>query len=464
MRARKSAKDQEWTITPTLAWFLVILIAGVWLFDGNVNALADRLTKKRAPEAAAPGPGVVAKNESSVSAAEDAELVATLPPPAAGSHDVGALDDHCLVGTEERCTKWAMDGFYKALADSRKGTLGRALRVSWYGDSVVATDALPGRLRSRLQAELGDGGPGFVYILPPHRFCAHERITRSGGDNFLSFAVSMQHAADGLYGPAGASVETGGGSETIKLVSGKVTNAELYYLAQPNGGTASIIADGTELASSSTTADAKAPGWLAATTAGASKFEIKGRGKVRLFGLSLENTKGAVVDNFGIVSVHVKSYAAADPDHWATELEHRNADLIMFMIGANEAQWLHPGDHALKEYQSHYEKLLEPIRKGRPDASCLVVSPTDQAEADGDGFKSKPVIPLLVDAQRKAAHAQGCAFYSTYDWMGGKGSSAKWFKRHLVNSDFTHLSVAGANKLADGVFDALMTGAKHAGN
>ncbi len=453
-------KDRGWSITPTLVWFIVILIAGVGLFDGNFNALADRLTKKRAPEAAAPGPVIVAKSETSVTtASEDAELVAALPPPPAGSHDVGALDDVCLVGTEDHCTKWAMDGFYKALADSRKGTLGRALRVSWYGDSVVATDALPGRLRTRLQDELGDGGPGFVYILPPHRFCAHERIVRSGGENFLQFAVSMQHAADGFYGPAGASVETGGGNVTIKLLAGKVTNAQLYYLAQPSGGTVSL-----NETSASTAADAKTAGWLEEVSSGASKFEIKAHGKVRLFGLSLENLKGAVVDNFGIVSVHVKSYAAADADHWATELEHRSADLIMFMIGANEAQWLHPGDHALKEYQSHYEKLLAPIRKGRPDASCLVVSPTDQAEADGDGFKSKAVMPLLVDAQRRAAHAQGCAFYSTYDWMGGKGSAAKWFKKKLVNSDFQHLSVAGANKMADGVFDTLMAGAKHASN
>lgn len=463
---RKPVKDGGWTITPTLVWFIVILGAGVRLFDGNVDALADRLTKKRAPEAAAPGPVLVAKIEPSVtSAPEDAELVATLPQTVvAGSHDVGALDDVCLVGTEDHCTKWAMDGFYQALAASREGTLGRALRVSWYGDSVVAMDALPGRLRTRLQDELGDGGPGFVYILPPHRFCAHQRVVQSGGDNFRKFAVSVQHSGDGFYGPAGASVETGGGSATIKLTRGKVTNAELYYLAQPHGGTASLWADGGEVATTSTAADAKTAGWLTATTAGASKFEIKGRGKVRLFGLSLENTTGAVVDNFGIVSVHVKSYAVADPDHWASELEHRGADLILFMIGANEAHWLHPGDHALEEYQAHYEKLLAPIRKGRPNASCLVVSPTDQAEADGNRLKSKPVIPLIVDAQREAARAQGCAFYSTYDWMGGKGSSLKWFKKRYLNSDFTHLSVAGANKMADGLFETLMKGAEHAGH
>ena len=70
------------------------------------------------------------------------------------------------------------------------------------------------------------------------------------------------------------------------------------------------------------------------------------------------------------------------------------------------------------------------------------------------------MMPLLIAAQRKAAHAQGCAFYSTYDWMGGKGAAAKWFGKGLVGSDFQHLSTKGANKLADGVFDALMAGAQ----
>ena len=67
-------------------------------------------------------------------------------------------------------------------------------------------------------------------------------------------------------------------------------------------------------------------------------------------------------------------------------------------------------------------------------------------------------MPLLVEAQRKAAHAHGCAFFSTYDWMGGKGSAVKWFRKGLVGSDFQHLSRKGANKIADAVFEALLAG------
>jgi lysophospholipase L1-like esterase len=456
-----SAPDRSWTIAPTLAWCGVALIAGLVIIDGDVSALADRLTSKReAKTAGAAGPTFTASSDPAA-AGDDSDLVAKLPAPAAGSHDIGALDDACLDGTEQACKRWAMDAFYRAVSASKAGKLGRALRVSWYGDSVVATDALPGRLRTRLQSELGDGGPGFVYAIAPHRFCHHEAITRGGGDNWLSHAISMSHTSDGFYGPGGASAETNSGRASLKLSAGKITRAELYYLAQPHGGTATVTADGVELVRADTNADAKAPGWASGTIAqGASKIEIKGEGKTRVFGIALENASGAVVDNFGIVSVHVKSFAAHDEAHYSAELAHRGADLIMVMIGANEAQWLHPG-RAMKDYQAHYEKLLAPIRKGRPDASCLVVSPTDQAEAKDDGFVSRGVMPHLVEAQRKAAHAQGCAFYSTYDWMGGKGSAAKWFAKKLVSSDFVHPSQAGANKIADALFDALMTGAKH---
>jgi len=244
----------------------------------------------------------------------------------------------------------------------------------------------------------------------------------------------------------------------FKLVAGTATNVELYYVAQPKGGTATITADGAEVLKAETAGEAKAAGHATATATAAKKFELTTKGKVRVYGVDLENATGAVVDNFGIVSVHAKNFAARDIDDFQKELAHRSADLMIVMIGANEAQWLSPGDRALKEYQGHFEKALAPLRKGRPEATCLVVSPLDQAEAKDGGFPSRPVMPLLVEAQHRAAQAMGCAFFSTYDWMGGKGSASKWHKKGLVGTDFQHLSKKGANKFADGVFDALMAG------
>ena len=451
--------DRSWTITPTLLWFAGCLLVGLYVLDGGVQAVADRFTQKREPNAAPPAAGPVFTAKPVVVADKDDDPPA--PPPVAGPDrsKLGALEDSCLDGEPTNCKKWAMDGFYAAVTQAKKGKLGHPVCVSWYGDSVVATDAIPGRLRTRMQGELGDGGPGFVFVYPPHRFCGHEAITRSSDGLWIAHAISTIQVADGMYGVGGSSAETTDGKATIKLVAGTAQKAELYYLAMPKGGTATLSADGKEVASVETKNDKKAPGFAAATIdAGAKKFEIATSGRVRLFGIDLENSSGAVVDNLGVISVNVKSFNAHNPEHWTAELAHRDADLVMIMIGANEAEWLGPKDQATRDYAQVYGKPLAEIRKARPDATCLVVSPTDQAEDKDGEYVSRPVMPVLVAEQRKAAHENGCAFFSTYDWMGGKGSAAKWFRKGLVGSDFQHLSRKGANKFADAVFDALMAG------
>jgi lysophospholipase L1-like esterase len=460
-----SASDRSWTIARALLWFVGLLVAALVVLDGGLGKIADRFRARRDPAAVAAAgsplgmqPAVVAEGE----APEAAGDTGAPPGPivAADRSKILALEDTCIDGTPAQCKRWAMDGFYGAIESLKQGKLSRAVRVSWYGDSVIATDAIPGRLRSRLQDELGNGGPGFVFVVPPHRFCGHEAITRSSGGTWNAHAISTSQIADGLYGVGGSTAETDDGRATIKLVAGAVSQVELYYLAQPRGGSVTVTADGKQVARADTRNASKQPGYAAATLdgGGAAKFDIATSGKVRLFGIDLENPRGVVVDNFGVVSVNVKSFDAQKPEHFQAELAHRAADLVMIMIGANEAEWLGPTDRDTRDYGAHYGKLLAEIRGARPDASCLVVSPTDQAVAVDGSYASRPVMPKLVAAQREAAQTAGCAFYSTYDWMGGNGSAAKWFRKGMVGTDFQHLSRKGAERLADGLFGTLMAG------
>lgn len=476
-----SASDRSWTIAPVLLWFCGCLIAALCVLDGGVDAIADRFRARREPEpAVASGAGpVFTARPIEVAEAEPAEPAqasgAPAPPTAAGlrievenppgtvvasdRRRILALEDHCLDGKPEECKRWAMDAFYRAAREARRGKLGRALRVSWYGDSVIATDAIPAGLRARLQDNLGNGGPGFVYVVPPHRFCGHEAITRAQGGSWNVHTITAALIPDGLYGVGGSTAETDGGRSTIKLVAGTASQVELYYLAQPRGGTVAIAADGKPLATVDTRGTARQPGFATASVpAGAQKFDFAARGRVRLFGVSLENPTGAVVDNLGVVSVNLKSFDVNKAEHFQAELKHRSADLVMLMIGANEAQWLNPGDRDTKDYATRYGKLLAQVRAAVPEASCLVVSPTDQAEAKDGSYVSRPVMPMLIGAQRDAAREAGCAFYSTYGWMGGQGSAAKWFRKGMVGSDFQHLSRKGADAVADGLFRTLVAG------
>jgi lysophospholipase L1-like esterase len=457
-----SGRDRSWTIAPTLFWFVGGLIVALLLIDGNVSAIADRLTAKREQDGkpAAAGPSFAPRPVMVADADDDP---APKPPPApvdkGDRSRVGWLEDVCVDGTRSACKRWGMDGFYRAASESKRGKLGRAVHVSWYGDSVIATDAIPNQLRGKLQASFGNGGLGFVYIVEPHRYCKHELMERTASGWGYPSAISTTQIADKMYGVGGSTAETYGGRATFKIPGGAPVGAELYYMAQPKGGTITITADGTEVLKQDTASETKQPAYATAKLPDkAKRLELEAKGKVRVFGIALENPIGIVVDNLGIVGANVKSFGNHDAAHFTAELGHRKPDLVMIMIGANEAAWLGPGDKDTKEYAQKYEPFLRTIRAARPDASCLVVSPTDQAESKDGKYPSRPVMPVLVEQQRKAAHAAGCAFFSTYDWMGGRGSAVKWFSSGMVGGDFQHLTHKGAAKMAGAIYDDLMAG------
>lgn len=457
------ARRQEWAVASTLVWILVFWVGYA---DDGVGALADRIARK--PDHRALPPDVAGETSGKPDVAEDTDHASALDPAAEddtattrAAAKARTIEDICIDGTADACRRWAMDGFYAAFAAAHGSHPDRPLRISYYGDSVTSTDVLPGHIRHRLQAMLGDGGPGWVWAVPPHRYVKHQIVASSPGGDWTIWSASLSPVGDGLHGVAGGSEQTVGGTT---LLSSKTafTDAEVYYLAQPGGGSADLALDGTVATTIDTAATAKEARFVRVhTVGGARRVKLTAHGKVRLFGLVLENATGAVVDNMGLVSATVKSFAHNRADHWTKQIAHRGADLVIVMVGANEASWLPPGQTAMADYTAQYAAILAPIRQALPLSTCLVVSPLDQAHVNDDNeLAPRPVMPKMVAAQRRAAAEAGCAFFSAYDWAGGKGSSLKWRARGWIGDDFQHLSLEGADKLGDAIVDALLAGAQ----
>ncbi|HTJ44325.1 MAG TPA: GDSL-type esterase/lipase family protein [Kofleriaceae bacterium] len=459
-----------------LGSFAAVVCGTLLIREHGIRAITDRFTPDPNTEAdTAPppigGPSFVRAPEPQDEALDEAPPLPPKPVFGGGSAGVNVpkpkqpIEDTCVdpLGATTGCKRFAMDGLYAELAATEAGTAKVPTRVSYYGDSVSATDQIPGRVRRRLQDVFGDGGPGFVFAASPHRFnhnLAVDQIDRG----WNAYGVSTVNIADGMYGPGGSTAEAHGDG-TIKITpktpSGKVAHVDVYYLSQPKGGTADVLVDGQVKTSLDTAADDKKAGWSAIDLDDAAhKVEVKvTKGKVRLFGLTLERAPGVVVDNMAIISATAKNEGLNEPTHWKEQLAHRGADLVILMLGTNEAEWLSPGQRSMADYQQVWESLLAPIRAARPNAACLVVSPLDQAEVkDDDTLASRPVMPHMIEAQRRAAKAQGCAFYDTYTWQGGKGAAIKWNRRGLVGSDFQHLSEKGTAMVADGLTDAILAG------
>ena len=368
------------------------------------------------------------------------------------------LEDPCIDGTDGACKRHALDGFAAALAAQRAGTADHPLRISYVGDSLTADDEITHALRTKFVALVGDGGPGFAFAAPPHPYCQHRALTRVVTGAWRVHAVSRAVPPDHLLGLGGSTETDGGGS--IRLVSrGPVTRIDIHYLAQPRGGSFAVLAGGKQVATIETAAERKQAAFAQLEVPdGATKFELQARGRVRLFGASLEAARGAVVDNLGVVNATAKQLTTHNlAAHWKNQLAHRGADLVIVMLGTNEAEWLAANSTGMKEHERLFGELLATVRAASPTSSCLVVSPLDQLELHIEGMPPRESIAAMVEAQRRAAKAQGCAFWDTYAWMGGKGASRTWHKRGLVMNDFQHPTTAGAARIAAALYDGLTT-------
>lgn len=351
----------------------------------------------------------------------------------------------------------ALDAFVSALEAQRAKKATHPLRISYFGDSLTADDQITHALREKLAALVGHGGPGFVFAVEPHPYNQHRALSRWVTGGWRVHGLSTQPATDHLLGLGGTAETDGGGVIRFVPVS-PVSTIDVHYLAQPRGGTLAILADGKQVATIATSGDKKKAEFAATQLPeGTKKIELRTSGRVRLFGASLEAARGAVVDNLGVTSATAKQMSRYNlADHLRNQLAHRAPDLVVVMLGTNEAEWLAPNGSGMAEHEKLFGELLANVRAGAPNSSCLVVSPLEQTDWRAENMPPRASIPAMVDAQRRAAAANGCAFWDVYAWMGGKGASKQWLRRGLLVKDFQHPTTSGAQRIAAALYAGLV--------
>jgi lysophospholipase L1-like esterase len=84
----------------------------------------------------------------------------------------------------------------------------------------------------------------------------------------------------------------------------------------------------------------------------------------------------------------------------------------------------------------------------------------DRGTHQGGKVITLPSIPKIVEMQRRVAAETNCAFFDLFAAMGGEGTMAKWHegKNHLVGGDLTHPNGAGAEKIGELIYHALIDG------
>jgi lysophospholipase L1-like esterase len=418
----------------------------------------------------------------SPAAAPDVNEEPPLPPPSLPGQDSApfkgqAIEEGCRKTGAKGCELSAMDPFYHQLARVLRKEPGAVARISHFGDSILASDYVSSRARERLQDTFGDAGHGFLFIGQPSRWYFQEGVEHDSSSGWDARGItSDKKAKDGLYGLGGATFEAQGPGHkasfgTITPKPGKekpsqrfgqkVSRFEVYYLAQPDGGEVLMSIDGKERETLSTKGDAVASAVASYEVEdGAHTLSLKSvSGRVRAFGVVMErDIPGVVYDSMGLVSGSVRALLSIDEKHWAEQLKRRNPGLVILMYGTNEANYTSSSDKGIAEYEEGLREALRRVRGALPESSCLLVAPPDTDEEKGGAMVTKSALPRMIEAQRRAALDEGCAYWDTFSWMGGKNSMAGWVKRGFGQSDYAHPTKKGAAKIGDAFVDALLAG------
>ena len=361
----------------------------------------------------------------------------------------------------------ALDAFYASLDRTERKLPGSITRITYYGDSVIASDWITATLRRKLQGQFGDAGHGFILVADAWPGYHHDNIARFASKGWKVSRVVGPYAPDGIYGLGGVSFVADGpgmfatvGTATSGDIGRSVSKFRVTYAEHPGGGKLSLKLDGGEAQLISTSAE-RLTVKVAEIEApdGPHKLEIRslGGGPVRVFHTILErDVPGVVVDAVGIIGCRLRFLDKMDDAHWADELKRRDPSLIAFTYGANES-----GDsfaYPMDQYEATARAVLKQARDALPNASCLLIGPMDAADKRGDTYASRPVVPVINGIQKKLAAELGCGFFDTWQAMGGHGSMGVWIQRGLGGADLVHPTSTGAELIGGWVHTALMEG------
>jgi len=387
------------------------------------------------------------------------EAAAVRPAPAGSLHQPRGIVKRNLIDEHGSLTS-----FYQALWRTESKVPGAVTRILHYGDSPVTADSITADARSLFQEHFGDAGHGFILIAKPWAWYGHRGVEVSG-KGWRMEPASQARAHDGLHGLGGVSFQANTGASSHFILDEPHTRIEIDYERQPGRGRLAVRAEGRPIGEIETDGPAKEPGFLAfALPPGAQTVDLSvEQGPVRLFGVSFErDAPGVIYNSLGLnggqVQVVVRYF---DKVQWAEQLQHQRPDLVVLNYGTNESIF---ADYIERYYAGELREVIGRVKTAVPNASILVMSPMDRGQRASSGrITTVPTIPRLVEIQRQVAAEMGCAFFNTFEAMGGEGTMARWYDNQprLVSADFTHPLPGGARKVGVLLDQALETGYRH---
>ncbi len=339
-----------------------------------------------------------------------------------------------------------------------RGDAGERVRLSFFGASHTGGDLWTGHMRRLLQDRWGDLGHGFILPAALYRGYRGNDVNLCRTNGWLSdWAGKANGHRDGKLGFAGMSVSSSnpldfGWVETTRTnPHGQAVEwFDVYFLAQPGGGSLQFVVDEAPPQAVSTHADSPSIQRVRVKVSdGKHRLTLSpvGDGEVRIFGVSMERSGGGVlVDAMGIRGRQAKTWLDWDEDLARAGWDSLAPDMVVLAYGTNEAA---DQKYTMDAYARDLREVLTVLRSAIPEeVPCVLVGPSDRGyrlQKNVNRFAVWDRTAPVANVQRLVAPEFGCAFWDWQEATGGPGSMVAWrfLEPQLAAGDLIHHTAAG---------------------
>jgi hypothetical protein len=347
------------------------------------------------------------------------------------------------------------------------------IRILHYGDSQIEGDRISSYIRNQLQQRFGGSGIGlFPAVLP---FNTHiplklslskswERYTLKDKKNFpenafgvlMSFSRFSPYYSNFQNEVYEASVNIKRSPLAYDRIS-KFTQCKIFYAFNEKPFVIKLsyhdqIADADIIPARR---NLNVLNWSVPEDLNELTISFQGDHSPNIYGIALDGKQGVALDNIPLRGSRGTDFTKTDTRFYKNMLQELNVKLIILHFGVNVVPVIRD-DYSF--YEEQFYKQLTTLKSLDEDLSIIVMGVTDMSRKAEGSYESYPNIEKIRDAQKSAAFRAGCAFWDTYQAMGGKNSMPSWVFADppLARKDFTHFTYKGSVVIAKMFYKALM--------
>jgi hypothetical protein len=369
----------------------------------------------------------------------------------------------------------SLDAFFESLYALSKG--GPQVRILHYGDSQIEEDRISSYVRAQLQAKFGGGGLGLLSIknitnslsVSQNNSANWERYTAFGNpDSTINGRYGAMAIVCKMSGEAKDSTDTlakknrhffGSASYTMHAgISGRYSHVKIYLGNRIDSVLISVNYNGlTEQKKIAPENGLQVVDFALLASPKTLTINFAGKSSPEVYGVSLQQENGVLLDNIPMRgcsgTMFGKLNYALTNDMYAS----LKADLFILQYGGNTIPYIQSQKEAA-QYANYFKANMQRIKSMNPNASFIVIGPSDMSTKIDGIMQTYPILPTVRDEMKKVSQEMGAAYFDLYEVMGGKNAMPSWVNAQpaLAAKDYIHFSPMGATRIAKLFYDALL--------